>query len=91
MAIVTDEIWSRGDGSARVTRTYNDQNGALSRIDWTVNSGTITVTVFRTGQPPLTRTASTSGGVNVPAGYTLVQGPKGDWQWPGDPGFQISG
>lgn len=91
MATVTDEIWSRGDGSARVTRTYDDVTGAISRIDWPVVSRPITVTIFRSGQPPLTRTVSAPGGIAVPAGYNLVKGPKGDWQWPGDPGFQISG
>lgn len=90
MATVTDEIWSRGDGSASASRTYDDVTGAILRLDWIVLTGTITVNIFRSGQPTITRTVSISGGVNVPAGYFLVKGQKGDWQWPGDPAFQIT-
>jgi hypothetical protein len=87
MAIVTQDMMTSNEASVSVT--YNDANGAIQSIQWTILSGTLVVTIYKSGQPPLVRTVTTSGSMNVPNGYNLTKGPKGDWKWLGDPAFEI--
>lgn len=79
MAAVTQELAS---GEAYdVTVTYDDQTGAITRIDWTVTSGTLVMTIHRTGRKDIVSTATTNGGVNLPNGYAMTLSSKGDWYW----------
>lgn len=84
MAAVSQEIYDTGDdGAASVTMTFDDVTGVISHLDWIVNAGTLTVTVARSGLPDLVRTATSSDGTAVPAGYVLTPNPRGGWSWTG--------
>lgn len=87
MATVTTDMFTSAEASVSVT--YNDVNGAISSINWIVNSGTLVITVKKTATQDIVITKTTSGTQNVPNGYSLTKGPKGDWRWQGV-GFQIS-
>lgn len=73
-----------------VSVTFDDVTGAISSLDWTILSGTLTVTIHRSGQPDLTRTVNADGGIAVPAGYDMTQTPKGSWAWQGPISFAMS-
>lgn len=88
MANVTQEMFSCPDASVSVT--FNDANGSIGSISWTVNAGTLVMTIIKNGQNPIVVTKTTSGTQNIPNNYNLTKGPKGDWKWQGDPAFEIS-
>jgi hypothetical protein len=77
MAIVTREIYNSGD--AAVSITFNDQNGSLNNVSWTVDRGTLHVLIKQQGQPDIDQTLTSSGSINPPAGFNLVRGVHNDW------------
>jgi hypothetical protein len=87
MATVTQDIYNSAEASASVT--FNDANGAIQSVQWTITSGTLVLTIYKSGQHPLVRKVTTSGSLNIPNGYNLTKGPRGDWKWAGDPAFEI--
>jgi hypothetical protein len=87
VAIVTQDMYTSAD--ATVSVTFNNANGAIQSVQWTVLSGTLVVTIYKSGQQPIVRLVTTSGSMSAPNGYNLTKGPRGDWKWPGDPAFEI--
>lgn len=88
MATVTQDLYIAGDPvnpDARVDMVFNDANGAISAINVVVNVGHLTVTIVNPPRPDIVRIfdAPTNTSFTVPNGYSLTQGPKGDWKWQG--------
>src|SRR4051812_45801523 len=87
MATATQEIWDSGsDGAAFASVQFDDVTGAISLLSWVVNSGTVTVIVFKNGviAPGFPKSVTTSGSMPVPAGYNLTKRVKNgqtDWYW----------
>jgi hypothetical protein len=90
MAAKTQEV-AQGPYFA-ITVTFDDVTGAISRLDWTVAAGVLTVTISQTGKADIVRTMTTAGGINVPPGqgYTLTLSSKGMWVWTGALGFEMN-
>jgi hypothetical protein len=81
MAATTQRI-AEGQHFA-ITVTFDDVTGAIDKVDWTVDSGTLTVLLHSPTKGdigPLSFTAS--GSRNIPNGYSMVKHPtKNFWYW----------
>jgi hypothetical protein len=75
-----------------VTVTFDDVTGVISHLDWTVASGTLTVTIHQDGKADLTRTITANGGMAVPPGqgYVMTPNPKGGWSWVAPISFEMA-
>lgn len=90
MAALTQELFNAGQGQAVVSVTFDDTDGAISQLSWTVQSGTLSVLIQRPGRPDVTRTATQDGSVGIPAGYNLTQDRGGGWSWRGGLAYSFS-
>lgn len=80
MASVTQPLGS-GQHYA-VTVTFNDANGAISRVDWECDEGTLTMTLHGVGKQDIVIVAPPNGGRNIPNGYNMTLHPtKNFWYW----------
>lgn len=76
--------------AAWVDVTFNDANGSISRVAWTVLTGRLIGFIHKDGQNDIPVNQTSSGSVNPPAGYNLVRNAKGIWAFTGDIYYDLS-